>query len=156
MALRRALRLSAPPPRPPPIGTRPLRLRSAKLCQESTYTLDDEQPDKGDSCINISYRGSLCVLHGYKTKNNMSIGFHAKERLTQKFDWTGTFSSTSGSPSPTTSRGTRPVISPKWLASFLGQVSETVILIYRVTMVVMHLGWVDLDLLCSTLLLGSR
>ena len=27
--------------------------------------------------------------------------------------------------------------------------------VYRVTMVVMHLGWVDLDLLCSTLLLGS-
>ena len=28
--------------------------------------------------------------------------------------------------------------------------------LYRVTMVVMHLGWVDLDLLSSTLLLGSR
>ena len=27
---------------------------------------------------------------------------------------------------------------------------------YRVTMVVTHLGWVDLDLGCSTLLLGSR
>ena len=27
---------------------------------------------------------------------------------------------------------------------------------YRVTMVVAHLGWVDLDLGCSTLLLGSR
>ena len=29
------------------------------------------------------------------------------------------------------------------------------LLMYKVTMVVMHLGWVDLDLLCSTLLLGS-
>ena len=27
---------------------------------------------------------------------------------------------------------------------------------YRVTMVVAHLGWFDLDLSCSTLLLGSR
>ena len=27
---------------------------------------------------------------------------------------------------------------------------------YRVTMVVVHLGWVELDLGCSTLLLGSR
>ena len=30
------------------------------------------------------------------------------------------------------------------------------LLVYRVTMVVAHQGWVDLDLGCSTLLLGSR
>ena len=29
-------------------------------------------------------------------------------------------------------------------------------ILYKVTMVVAHLGWVDLDLGCSTLLLGSR
>ena len=28
--------------------------------------------------------------------------------------------------------------------------------VYRMTMVVAHLGWVDLDLGCTTLLLGSR
>ena len=33
---------------------------------------------------------------------------------------------------------------------------EKISLVYRVTMVVAHLGWVDLDLGCSTLLLGSR
>ena len=59
VAQRRPLHLPPPPPRPPTIGTRPVRIRSAKLCQESTLYVTNDK--KGDNLIKISWRGSMCV-----------------------------------------------------------------------------------------------